>query len=180
MKTDVSIEYGHIYTDMQFSVEHIISIEEKNRITAELDIKGSDYQTVIMVDDYSPEDGSSFNYTEFESKLKEYYGSPDVIILESDLVNTNMYVIDLMKDNSLKRQLLSNIERNERHPCSLFITSWYLIRLGLIENDFNISPCIDLINILDSRFKEPENNAKKIISSIFGKETLDRITNIYL
>ena len=177
---DYSIEYGHIYTDKEFCKEQIDSIVSKNEMVKKISLKGGSFETVVMIDDYSPIKEDKFDYGLFYEKLNEYHGYPNVLIRESELFDTNLKVIDLMKNNSLKKQLVGNIEKNGRHTCSLFISSWYMIRLGLIDNDFGISPCRKLINILDEKHSASERNAKQIISNVFGKITLNRIQNIYL
>ena len=39
-----------------------------------------------------------------------------------------------LSDTVLKNELTSWITFNKKYPCSLFIATWYLIRLGKIES----------------------------------------------
>ncbi|MGK3946355.1 hypothetical protein ABK046_49375, partial [Streptomyces caeruleatus] len=69
----------------------------------------------------------------------------------------------------------------KKYPCSLFIASWYLLRLGHVS-----SPMFDknlvakkLINILPESFKPFEDKAIEIIEATQSASAKDQIDNRY-
>jgi hypothetical protein len=175
---DFSIEYCHIYTNQSFSNENFASIQELERIKQRILPDGT-CQLVIMVDDYSPRVSDVFDYASFINRLDQKNAMPSVLINESDLLSQNETVIGWIKDNKLRKRLTRYIKKTGRHPCSLFIASWYLMRLGWLIPIGGITPAKKLVNILPSRFKEHEGLAREIIASIAG-DVVFQIEDIFL
>lgn len=172
---DISIEYAHIYTNNKIGEEHALSLE----ILGQLYKKDDGTSLVVMVDDYSFPD-PSFNYEEFISWLTEKGYKPDLMIRESQLIPVCDEVLKLIKNIKLKEQIADYV-RNKKYPCSLFIASWYLLRLGYIP-----SPLLDsnlvakkLINILPLSFKPLEDKALEIITSTDFTEAAKQIEHKY-
>jgi len=132
-----------------------------------------------MVDDYSFPD-PSFNYEEFISWLAEKGFKPDLMIRESQLIPLCDEVLKLIKNDKLKEQI-SDYVRAKKYPCSLFVATWYLLRLGCI-----LSPIFDsalvakkLINILPLSFKPFEDKALEIIASTDYSNAVNQIEHKY-
>lgn len=168
-KKDVSIEYAHIYTNNKISEEQKLSLDILTGIKKDLESKNKTFALVVLVDDYSFPD-PSFDYNKFNSWLKSEGFGPDVVFRESQLIPLCDEVLNNIKDEKLKEKLIDYVKA-KKYPCSLFITAWYLLRLGYLEY-----PSFDkkyyaksLINILPQSFKPFEDEVLKIIAaSEFG------------
>ncbi len=177
MKKDISIEYAHIYTnnhigdEQKFSIEILDNIKKKNH--------GKDISLVVMVDDYSFPD-PSFDYMTFTSWLKDQGFQPDIILRESQLIPLCDETLKLINDKKLKEQI-SDYVRMKKYPCSLFVATWYLIRLGYIKSSIFKEELISekLINILPSSFKPFEDKAFEIIKSTQFDDAMKKIENKY-
>lgn len=164
---DLSIEYAHIYTNNQISKEHEISLE----ILDETMQKGAgkDVSLVILVDDYSFPD-PTFDYDTFTSWLEDKGFKPDIVFRESQLIPLCDEVLKKLRDDNLREQLNEYIKA-KKYPCSLFISAWYLLRLGYLTHpSFNENLYAKrLLNILPQSFRPFEDKAIEIISaSVFA------------
>ena len=168
----VSIEYAHIYTNAQIGDEQKLSLEILDNLDKE------NCSLVVLVDDYSFPD-PSFDYEAFGQWLSEHGHKPDIMMRESQLIPLCDRVLELLPDGILKDELISYI-KSKKYPCSLFIASWYLLRLGKLEYaTFPKDECAEnLINILPSSFKTYEDKALEIIKSLHP-ELLSNIENKY-
>lgn len=173
---EISIEYAHIYTNDKIGEEHELSL----KVLSELE-KGNkdDISLVVMVDDYSFPD-PSFDYAELVTWLGEKGFKPDVTFRESQLIPVCDDVVRLIKDAKMKEEITGYVKA-KKYPCSLFIASWYLLRLGYVS-----SPMFDknlvakkLVNILPESFKPFEDKALEIISATEFVSAKDQIENKY-
>lgn len=171
---DLSLEYAHIYTNSHVNDEHVLALEilkpyaqkKKNSL-------------VVMVDDYSFPD-PTFNYDEFIEWLDSKQSRPDIVIRESQLIPYCDKVINLIRNESLKNNLISYIQRG-KYPCSLFIATWYLIRLGKIRSDLFPEQEVSkkLLNILPKSFRPFEEKAQEIIEATIFKNQMINIKYKY-
>jgi hypothetical protein len=177
MQKDISIEYAHIYTNNRIGEEQRNSLDILQNISREF----GDQQVslVVMVDDYSFPD-ASFDYDMFSRWLTENKFKPDCIIRESELIPYCDKVLDIISDQYLKNQISEYILR-KRYPCSLFIATWYLLRLGCIENNLFSKDLVAtrLINILPMSFKPYEDKAFEILSKTRFRSSVNQIKNRY-
>lgn len=173
---EISIEYAHIYTNDKIGDEHELSL----KLLKELE-KGNkeDYSLLVMVDDYSFPD-PEFDYNELGNWLGERGFGPDLIIRESALIPVCDEVIKLIKDPKIKEEL-SDYVRAKKYPCSLFIASWYLLRLGHVASLMFDKELVakKLVNILPESFKPFEEKAFEIISATEFASAKDHIENRY-
>lgn len=177
MKKDISIEYAHIYTNKDVNDEQKFSVEVlKNLIIKN---KEKEISLVVMVDDYSFPD-PTFNYEVFTEWLEKQGFSADIILRESQLIECCDEVFLHIKNDNLKKEILSYI-KTKKYPCSLFIATWYLLRLGFVKNKlFDITLTSEkLINILPLSFKPFEDKAFEIIRSTDFSIAIDKIENMY-
>jgi hypothetical protein len=172
---NVSIEYAHIYTNNKINEEHETSVQILTELKNELDASGQTMSLVVMVDDYSFPD-PTFDYGEFTNWLAGKGLKPDLVIRESQLIPLCDQVISLIEKSKLKEQITEYI-RNKKYPCSLFIATWYLLRLGHLNFDaFNKDLAAEkLINILPQSFKPFEDQGLDIISSTKFAESKSKI-----
>ena len=170
---DVSIEYAHIYTNNKIGEEQETSLKILQQIKE--DVGKSSISLVVLVDDYSFPD-PSFNYDDFLSWLSGKGFKPDVVFRESQLIPLCDEVLSKLTDRNLKDQLTDYI-KIKKYPCSLFISAWYLLRLGYLEDkkfDKKLS-AKKLINILPESFKPFEDKALEIIAATPRQEALKQI-----
>jgi hypothetical protein len=101
---------------------------------------------------------------------------PDTVLRESQLIPACDEVIKLLPDNKLKHELVDYVKA-KKYPCSLFIATWYLLRLGYIQHPvFDTLYCAKrLLNILPKSFKPFEDDGLDIIKSTLFEEALDKI-----
>jgi hypothetical protein len=166
----VSVEYAHIYTNQHISEEHELSVDILNKAKAEISDQGKALSLVVMVDDYSFPD-PTFSYDDFSIWLTEKGYSPDLMIRESQLIPLCDKVVSFINDEELKSQITDYIQA-KKYPCSLFIASWYLLRLGKISADYFPKEQIssELLNILPQSFKPFEDKGIEIIRATEFKE----------
>lgn len=174
---DLSIEYAHTYTDRAFSEETAASVVLlAERLRGAPDSR----QLLVLVDDYSPDPPDTFDYAGFLARLGHHGAAPDLLVKESALLGANRMVLAELGDTRLGRQLRRYVEMHERHPCSLFVASWYLARLGHLHHPaLPIVPAHRLLNILPERFREFEDRALDIIVAVAGLATAARVETLY-
>ncbi len=172
---NISVEYAHIYTNTKIRQEHELSLQ----ILESLKYESETLSFVVMVDDYSFPD-PSFDYENFSNWLTEKGFAPDLLIKESALIPVCDEVLSLIENKNLKEEIEDYVKL-KKYPCSLFIASWYLLRLGCIKSDIFNETLIakKLINILPTSFKPFEDKGMEIISSTKFKGRIIDIENKY-
>lgn len=179
----VSIEYAHIYTNQKIAEVGSELVMFKNEIDKLVSMIGKDNICLaVMVDDYSFPD-PNFNYQEFVKLVEtqtEY--KIDTIIRESELIKYCDAVLSEIVNISLKNKITEYIVKNKKYPCSLFIATWYLIRLGKIKSNLINDEFLaeSLINILPKSFQEFEEKGFEIIKHTQWCDKLINIKNIYI
>ena len=178
-KKDISIEYAHIYTNDKIGEEHRFSLEV---LQNEYPIESRDKRVLslsVMIDDYSFPD-PNFDEEKFFAWLAENGHRPDVMIRESELIPVCDEVLRRIQNKKLKDEIVDYINK-KKYPCSLFIASWYLVRLGYLG-----SPVFDeqftaerLLNILPFSFKPFEEKAFEIIFATIFSDAAKKIKNKY-
>ena len=177
MPKDISIEYAHIYTNNNIGDEQKFSVDILNSVQS--DYKGKNISLVVMVDDYSFPD-PSFDYLSFTSWLKDQGFQPDIVLRESQLIPACDETLALIEDSKLKEQI-SDYVRAKKYPCSLFVATWYLIRLGHIKSPIFQENLVagKILNILPLSFKPFEDKAFEIIGATRFSDALNNIENKY-
>lgn len=176
MKNDISIEYAHIYTNNHIGEEQKLSLDILKK--AKEEFAGKKISLVVMVDDYSFPD-PSFDYGSFTKWLREQGYQPDIVLRESQLIPSCDEVLSLIQDKDLKEQVLDYV-RVKKYPCSLFVATWYLLRLGCVQSVvFNGPTSERLVNILPRSFEPFENKAFEIIKSTQFSDMGNKIENRY-
>lgn len=175
---EYSIEYAHIYTNEETQKERDI----ENKILSEIfsKIERKDSSLIAMVDDYSFPD-PTFDYNKFKENLKSSGHDLDFTIRESQLIADCDKIISILDSSDSKKELVEYIKTKKKYPCSLFIATWYLIRLGKIESIIFPEELTakKLINILPKSFEPFENKSFEIIKNTKFADQLDNIENIY-
>lgn len=181
-----SIEYAHIYVDQSWDESFSKMVSDTKKITESWD-KDS-YSLNILIDDYNPTTWS-LDVDDFINKLEEKGLEPDFILFESELVKIKDDVMSLITDSKVKRNYEKYIEQKGHVPCSFLIVCWYCLRRGIISNGelnfyrFNSKKDFigkELVNILQSKYTEPEQKADEILKNSAISEVLDSIKRIYL
>ncbi len=175
----ISVEYAHIYTNQDYKLDCDIFKNEIDKIIETA--SRADINLTIMVDDYSFPD-VTFDYNQFIKHIEENTNyKVDEMIRESQLVNYCDIVLGKINNEKLKNEIISWIDNNKKYPCSLFIATWYLIRLGKIESELltEHSRAEKLINILPSSFNKFEEKGLEIIENSEWKNEVVNIKNIY-
>ncbi|HEY4486171.1 MAG TPA: hypothetical protein VJB70_00345 [Candidatus Paceibacterota bacterium] len=177
MKKELSIEYAHIYTSNHIGEEQKLSLKILKDFFEEH--KGKSTSLVVMVDDYSFPD-SSFDYGAFVQWLRGHGFQPDVIIRESQLIPACDEVLKLITGEKLKAQII-DYTKTKKYPCSLFVATWYLLRLGyIVDPIFNPELVGErLLNILPTSFAPFEKKAFEIIKNTQYGEAIERVENKY-
>lgn len=169
---DLGIEYAHIYVDRHFSDEQAKSITLLKDI--EKSVKYKDTSRIILVDDYSPNISfDKFDFQEFINELKNLNSEPDVVVAESELVEYCKVTLSSIRDKRTRKSVSNYVDANQKYPCSLFIASWYLLRLG-VYGDPQLRCLLghqsqllskEIVTIVPSLYKSYEERALKIIEA---------------
>lgn len=173
-----SIEYSHIYTNESPDKEHDTYIGILRDIIE--DIPSPEISLVVMVDDYSFPD-PSFDYDRFFGWLREENVHPNITIRESQLIPYCDSVITLIQNERLQKQIRDYIISSKKYPCSLFIATWYLIRLWIIPSILlpTDETAENLINILPESFRPFEEKGFEIIRNTEYTSMVWKIENKY-
>lgn len=115
--------------------------------------------------------------------LKDASASSDAMVLESSLNSLAENLLEQILDKSIRKSISSYYKTRHRYPCSMYIATWYLLRLGFISKQvknadgkmITIEPSKKLITILPDRFSTPENDAREIIESTPFKDAYNNI-----
>lgn len=178
----VSIEYAHTYTNEEFGVEQQKSIEIMQQREYQLLEEGESVLRLIMVDDYSVIN-RFFDYERFEHDIYEHGGDPHLYIREGQLRDLARNFIDNHPKKSKRRSYKRYIESRRGYlPCSLFIATWYLLRLGYIQDPLLFSPRFiadKTITVLPQRFAEVEERGVDLIRKSSYSEAVNKIEQIY-
>ncbi len=174
---DISVEYAHIYTNNKIGEDQKLSVEILRKLQEEN--KGKMISLVVMIDDYSFPD-PSFDYESFSVWLGTEGLEPDLMLRESQLIPLCDEVLKIIEDGKLKDHISGYI-RNKKYPCSLFIATWYLLRLGRVSSSIFDEQLVSkkLINILPVSFKPFEDKALEIIEATKFSDTVNQIENRY-
>lgn len=159
---DLSIEYAHIYSNSKISREQEVSIKALNDVVN--GAKDKSFSLVVLVDDYSFPD-PTFDYGSFIEWLLKQGFKPDLILRESQLIPLCDEVLKKLND-VLKEKLVDYIKA-KKYPCSLFIASWYLLRLGYLSSSLFPKELTakQLINILPESFTPFEGMGLNIMAN---------------
>lgn len=183
---DLGIEYAHIYTNQYFNNEQLKSIVLLKEI--ERNYNDKNIKRVILVDDYSPDISfEEFNFFDFHERIISEGGTPDVVVCESELVNYCKKTVNLISNKKLRISLENFYESRGKYPCSLFIASWYLLRLGAFGKPQ--IRCIighqeqllshEIITIVPAFYEKFEISGLKIIDSTNFKYLNERIKQVF-
>ena len=177
-KKDLSVEYAHIYTNEHINEEQELSLKVLNEVRSEAYEKEESTSLVVMVDDYSFPD-PSFDYDEFTTWLGKEGKAPDLLFRESQLIPSCDKVLDLVENSDIKlyEQLVDYIKA-KKYPCSLFIATWYLLRLGALTSPLYPEElqANRLLNILPYSFKPFEDKGLEIIKSTEYEGLVEKIS----
>lgn len=188
MKVDYSIEYAHTYIDEVWNEEHVNIGHKVLEITRNLQQQGKSYTLNVLIDDYNPE----MNVLDVEdlcTRLEDLGLRPDNVLFESELTKLEDDLFKLLDDGRIKNSYRKYIENKNHIPCSFLIAVWYALRLGIIEKDgvsfykeTTEKPFAGekLINILQSRYADPEEKASEIISISSFSDKIDDVEDIFV
>lgn len=188
-KSDINIEFGHIYQDTLFSKEHDSGVVQFFTQIERIKKDDSIYSTTVMVDDYNVDNTKNFikdywNFLEKKGALPQYY------VYESSL-SVFIDEVFLIFNNRTKKSYQNYINTHKKIPCSLFIVIWYFFRLGIFDenknnvlnrfNNQNNSPFFakKIITILPKRFMDVEMIAQKAIQNSKQKNVMNYIETIF-
>ena len=174
---DISLEYAHIYTNQDYGREQEMSLKILNELKN--DLRGNSLSLTVMVDDYSFPD-PNFNYNTFIAWLTKNGQKPDVVIRESQLIPHCDEFLQEITDHKEKENVTQYI-RDKKYPCSLFVATWYLIRLGAINSSLVPAEyqAAKLINILPNSFEPYEDKAFRLIELTKHAHLTSNIDNHY-
>ncbi|MCX6786118.1 MAG: hypothetical protein NTZ18_04715 [Candidatus Komeilibacteria bacterium] len=186
-QVDYNIEYAHIYTDQDFNLEQIASIEKTKEIIQDLEKRKKTYSLVVLIDDYHPHQ-IKFDQQAFVSKLKNFNLMPDYIAFESKLADYKDDILNSLPPKEA-RELNKYLQKKEKLNCSFLIVGWYLLRLGFlpfknqlaIKISKNEKPFCgqEIINILEKKYVSTEVNVSRTIKKSIFKDSLKKINNIF-
>lgn len=184
MKKSYSVEILHVYSDEVFNEEHR---HGANAALTELRTLSEDYSTVMLIDNYNPEN-KDFDLASFMLSAKNSGVAMDHVAFEADLVDYYSTVLAMMPNNKFRRRYEKYVAKNNKIPCSFLTAIWYLLRLGLLPYKEGMvtsctgrafEPAERLINILPERFSPTEEKAIAIIEQTPHRAALEKIKNVY-
>ena len=180
-----SVEISHIYLDRPFSIDQVDSVEQFQKAARLWD---KPHNEVILFDDYNVTEAET-SYEDVLDQLKKLGALPQYYAFEKDLIAYAQDFIENIKVPKIKRQYEVYIDKNNKYPCSLLTSVWYLVRLGYImdtesvikpvnaRDSYNIASKV--VNFLPSYFAEVEEKSKKLIAATNFPGAVDQIENVF-
>ncbi len=187
MRSDVSIEFAHVYVDEQVQPEHrtsaVLMAETRNSLAS----RGRRVSSVILVDDYNPE-REVLDIDSFLTALEENGGGADWVLSESGLVPAAEEFIGSLTPRE-QRGHLRYARSSGKFACSLLVASLYLVRLGALE----VPPAAvvregpretplaadALHNLLHERFRGAERRAAQLLRASPFVDLLEQIVDVF-
>lgn len=178
-----SVEFFHIYTDERIANQHIKSLEY---LRAVQDVWEVDCDTTVLIDNYNPVEHTLLPQ-DVISYLDQKGAKPDYWAYEADMVFFADRLLDSITSVKVKKEYLRYIEKNNKYPCSLLTTVWYLCRLGVIQNphmmltdqNADFVPADRLINILPSDYRTIEMKVHKLLNNSSYKYYSSKIQALF-
>lgn len=176
---DISVELCHIYTNSMVEQEHELSKLIALPMLEGYENSNTSFSIAILIDDYSFPD-PSFDYNAFHKWLDLDKYSVRTC-RESQLIPYCDNMLKLLPENERKR-LIDYIRVKKKYPCSLFIATWYLIRLGKIPSVLipKEDTASKLLNVLPESFKEFEDEGIRLIATTKYSKAAKDILNLYI
>ena len=125
-----SVEFFHIYTDEKINLRHIESINQLKKSEKDW---GFSYELIVLIDNYNPEK-HTLKEDEVLNFLTDQKINLDFWAFEKDLIKNAEILLDCINNNRILKNYRKYIERNNKYPCSLLTSAWYLTRLGYFTN----------------------------------------------
>lgn len=180
-----SVEISHIYLDRPFSIDQIDSVEKFQKTAPTWDKAHSE---IILFDDYNINEAET-SYEDVLDQLKKLGAPARYYAFEKDLIAYSQDFIDNIKIPKVKRQYEVYIGKNNKYPCSLLTSVWYLVRLGYIVDTKNVIKPLSagdsyevaskLVNFLPNYFADVEEKSRKLISATNFPEAVGQIENVF-
>ncbi len=179
-----SVEYFHIYTDEVIGARHEIGLNYLKTIEKTWEFP---YERIILIDDYNPTE-HLIDVEDVLSYLESHGMRPDYWAYEKDLIDNAQILLESINNPKLQRNYRSYIEKHNKYPCSLLTATWYLTRLGKLENNGIItattpgvtySPAPRLLNLLPQDYRSIEDRARGIIQKTDFKDAADKIQDLF-
>jgi len=187
VKSDVSIEFAHVYVDEQIQREHRTSAglmaDRRNALVS----RGQRVSTVILVDDYNP-DREVLDLDSFLAALEESGGGADWVLSEAGLVPAAEEFVGSLTPRE-QRGHLRYARSSGKFACSLLVASLYLVRLGALEVPPDAAvragpsdaPLVAdaLHNLLHERFRGAEQRAAQLLRASPFADLLERVVDVF-
>lgn len=183
-KKFLSVEICHLYLDRRFSAEQKQSIEKYLEYKSSID---PDHYVCVLLDNYNVKECIS-TAEEVINEIESRGVTVDYWAYEKDLITYADKVLNEIQSKKLKNQYRKYIEKNKKYPCSLLTSTWYLLRIGFIDdtegiihhrNQSAIQANSTVLNVLPNYFAPVESKARKIVLSVLGIDHRSRIDNKY-
>lgn len=183
---DLGIEFAHIYSNQQFGEEQAASIQVLKQLERTIPPRKNVSRTVL-IDDYSPNISiERFAFDSFIKNLNRHQAAPDAIVRESSLIPYCQRLIRAIRQPRIRKELERYLQNSQQYPCSLFIASWYLLRLGFFGRPR--IPCMigasddllsrEIVNVVPDYFRPAEEKALEIITDV-DESLLSKISHKY-
>lgn len=187
MRADVSIEFAHVYVDEEIQPEHRTSSGLMVDARSSLVSRGQCVSTVILVDDYNPQE-DVLDIDSFLAALEESGGGADWVLSEAGLVPAAEEFVGSLTPRE-QRGHLRYARSSGKFACSLLVASLYLVRLGALEVPPDATlragpgevPLVAdaLHNLLHERFHGAERRAARLLQASPFADLLGQIVDVF-
>jgi len=193
---DYNIEFAHIYADQTFGKEQIKSVKLLKNIIKKLVNEGKSFSTVILIDEFSPEN-NTLNEVEFLDKIRKNNVSIDFLAHESGLSEKLTKLLNGIDKKKLQTEgntiFISDkgkrigLRIKGRVTCSALMAIWTLSRLGIESlSNKTIKPLTNkkfqgrkLITILPKKYRETENKVLTILKNTKHRGITNKLEYVF-
>jgi len=172
-----NIEFFHIYGDDDITSEHTLSLQIKDKLQAAIAAANDQDSSLslVMVDDYNAP-LTKVTRDLVKNVIETAGSSVNQVVYESEFYETGINLLNFVKPRIFK-EYSKLIKKKQKLPCSLFIATFYLSRLGALENpvinETNLAE--KTITVIDKRYTFVELKALKLIANSQFSSKLDNI-----
>jgi hypothetical protein len=181
-KLDLSLEFAHIYADESLSNSQLLSSKIFRDIADRARANGTTLESVVLIDDIHVKNAQEKH--QLKQTLISRFEQVDNLIFESELLSASKQLLRALPKKQLVYKPFQKAIRkvlfleNEDHSvslahfgnksfkptCALLVATWHLLRLGAISG-VKITPARTSLSILEEKYREVEEKAKKIIEN---------------
>lgn len=167
---DLSIEFGHIYTDEAPRWVHFRQAAIAGKLRQDERLVGKTVSLCLLVDDYNAE-RNELDLPTYLGQLDEAGLRPDHVVSEAGIASVAENSLAMHFSPVAQMSVERYWDRHGKYPCSFLVSVWYLARLGylglpescFVEHGSQPFAASSLVGMLDRSYLGVERTASRLL-----------------